>query len=643
VITKWKVFNFKSVRNETELPFAPLTIFAGVNSSGKSTFLQTILLISQTLEHRVSSRSVVLNGALTRLGQFDDVCSTNGEADQIVIGFECQVPEEKEESPYDSVSPFRSDPLYYEFYDAGIDCVRCELSFDSDRSSPQRDVYQLQPRLFGCTLAAHLKEAADNEDETNSIAITNAAVAGDTQITKIRRLAIAEPGNETAKVSLDWNVALDDRSQEEIREAFQTAEAVGCVLRHFLPTRLSLRINRTVEDSILLATMLSAENVPIRLRRYSRAEDIYVPEKVVEIVRNLLNESPPSDRDNLVELENLIADSLRSRMTLPRWSERIRGLPIRQKSALRRAMSRDPEIRDKIATAYRQDKAASYELVTYRLPGSLRAGVSYLEHFFSGFLKYLGPLRDEPKAMYPLTGAHDPSDVGLRGEHTAAVLDVNKTRQIVYIPSTCFSSTNIVIQPTTRSLDWAVVDWLQYLGVASSVNSHDRGKFGHELKVSVSVEQQSHDLTHVGVGVSQVLPILVSSLLAESDSTLIFEQPELHLHPRVQTLLADFFLSMIALGKQCLVETHSEYLINRLRFRVAAADENSSWASKLKVYFVEKGTEGSKFREVRINEYGAILDWPEGFFDQSPREAEDILRAAMAKKQKRAHGRKPNA
>ena len=52
MITKWKVFNFKSIREETELDFGPLTIFAGANSSGKSTFIQSILLIAQTLAHK---------------------------------------------------------------------------------------------------------------------------------------------------------------------------------------------------------------------------------------------------------------------------------------------------------------------------------------------------------------------------------------------------------------------------------------------------------------------------------------------------------------------------------------------------------------------------------------------------------------
>jgi predicted ATPase len=55
----------------------------------------------------------------------------------------------------------------------------------------------------------------------------------------------------------------------------------------------------------------------------------------------------------------------------------------------------------------------------------------------------------------------------------------------------------------------------------------------------------------------------------------------------------------------------------------------------MKVYFVERPSEGSTFREVMINEYGAVMDWPEGFFDQSQQEAEAILRAAAQKRKAR--------
>ena len=164
--------------------------------------------------------------------------------------------------------------------------------------------------------------------------------------------------------------------------------------------------------------------------------------------------------------------------------------------------------------------------------------------------------------------------------------------------------------------------------------SKDMGKLGHELKVALANSDGKHDLTHVGVGVSQVLPILVMCLLAEADSALVFEQPELHLHPKVQTLLGDFFLSVALCNKQCIVETHSEYLIDRLRFRIAAA-EGDILADRAKIYFVEKPGAASAFREVTINEYGAIVDWPEGFFDQSQQQAEEILKAAAMKRKAR--------
>jgi predicted ATPase len=118
--------------------------------------------------------------------------------------------------------------------------------------------------------------------------------------------------------------------------------------------------------------------------------------------------------------------------------------------------------------------------------------------------------------------------------------------------------------------------------------------------------------------------------LANRDTTIVLEQPELHLNPKVQTRLADFFLSMALLHKQCLIETHSEYLINRLRLRAAEAS-GKSVSDLIKLYFVEKTNGFTTYRDVVINEYGTIVRWPRGFFDQSQREIEEILLAADRK------------
>lgn len=167
------------------------------------------------------------------------------------------------------------------------------------------------------------------------------------------------------------------------------------------------------------------------------------------------------------------------------------------------------------------------------------------------------------------------------------------------------------------------------------MSTNDRGKFGHELKITTEIADMKQDLTHVGVGVSQILPILVLCFLSEKGDSIILEQPELHLHPKVQTRLADFFVSMNILGKQCIIETHSEYMINRLRYRVAKS-EDSSIANNTMMYFVEKDkkTGASNYRSVTINKYGVIEDWPDGFFDESERIAAQILRAGMEKRMK---------
>ncbi|MGJ4892828.1 AAA family ATPase [Bradyrhizobium sp. HKCCYLRH3099] len=223
----------------------------------------------------------------------------------------------------------------------------------------------------------------------------------------------------------------------------------------------------------------------------------------------------------------------------------------------------------------------------------------------------------------------NPTEVGYKGEHTAAVLELHRDRRVRYLPSN-FLETNSR-KPWLATLHDAVVDWLRYMGVASEVQTSDSGKFGHEIQVQTPGVSQFHDLTNVGVGVSQVLPIIVMALLAEPPTLLIFEQPELHLHPKVQARLADFFLSVALSGKQCLLETHSEYLVERFRLRIAQA-EGDSMTKMVRLYFTERHEGDTSCRPVEVTKYGAVPEWPTDFFDQSQIESEQIIQAARAKR-----------
>ena len=631
MITKWKVFNFKSIREETELDLGPLTIFAGANSSGKSTFIQSVLLVAQTLAHKVGSRSVVLNGALTSLGQFDDLKSNGGESDQITIKCTCRpLPDPEAVIPRRSqFAPRRA--IYYGSRSNQLRAIDCEISFDADPSSSQRDLFQIQPRLLATQLSCVSRDE-DNVDQKAEISIRHSTKA----VSEIEGAGGAIDIDGQLRAGLAFAVELDENSITEVKEDFRSAKPIGCMLRHFLPERIIYAIDTIEEDANAITLALQGDGRRAMSLRRSVGREILLSEEIIAVLRGILEGTIDFDQAfvDKYRQESLFGSESEA-LTFRAWHERLRHLPRDERLKVQWVLREREDLFDRIHAAMKAptaEKSETHAFVPVRPPRSITEATWYLDNFFASSLKYLGPLRDAPKPLYPLAPAADPHDVGLRGEHTASILELHKNKKILYIPSARFKDPVIDRRTATRTLEAAVIDWLQYLGVASSVRSRDQGKLGHELKVGLSNSDSTHDLTHVGVGVSQVLPILVMCLLADTDSTLVFEQPELHLHPKVQTLLSDFFLSMALCNKQCIVETHSEYFIDRLRFRIAAASPEKELNSQAKIYFVEKPSQTSSFREVVINEYGAISDWPEGFFDQSQQQAEGILRAAAMKR-----------
>ena len=87
MIKEWKLNNFKSIDKENDLEFRPLTIFTGANSSGKSTILQSILLVTQTLQSPIASRSILLNGWFKKFGTYSDIVNRRDFKKNIKIGY----------------------------------------------------------------------------------------------------------------------------------------------------------------------------------------------------------------------------------------------------------------------------------------------------------------------------------------------------------------------------------------------------------------------------------------------------------------------------------------------------------------------------------------------------------------------------
>ncbi|HBG75207.1 MAG: hypothetical protein A2X25_12850 [Chloroflexi bacterium GWB2_49_20] len=624
MITKWKLFNFKSVRNlivdnDDYLPLGQLTIFAGPNSSGKSTILQSMLLINQTIISRVESRSVVLNGPLTKLGQFDDLRSFGSDSNQIAIGWECKPSDSDEIMPYSR--------LYGKRRKSTLRSISCEVSFDVDPTFPQQDLLQLNPRLFASKISS-IYQTEDGLEHQASIQVTRSKPYAE----KLRELDVEEPDDEIAQQSLAYDLELDASSLNEFKDDLKSLTPIGCTLRHFLPRIVAARFDIREQKANIISDTITDFSSHLLSYRRSLDGDTLIPEPVINLLVNRISKELILQVLPGLRQPTLIQDNQYPLISLEDWIDGVRRINPNDRLNLRKAIQlNEPELREEIHELVMDSEESENSVQINQLPSYLSYAVRFIESVFSNRVKYLGPLRDEPKPLYPLATSVDPADIGLKGEFTAAVLDLNKERKIKYIPTSNFTEPNVGSDVISRSLEAAVIDWLQYMGVAEKIHTEDSGKYGHKLQVTTPGTSVFHDLTHVGVGISQVLPILVMCLLAEPDTTLIIEQPELHLHPKVQTLLGDFFLSMAILGKQCIIETHSEYIINRLRFRAAGAQAETI-SSLMKMYFVEKKGENSVFRPVDVNKYGAIKDWPEGFFDQSQRAAEEILRAGLEKK-----------
>jgi predicted ATPase len=133
----------------------------------------------------------------------------------------------------------------------------------------------------------------------------------------------------------------------------------------------------------------------------------------------------------------------------------------------------------------------------------------------------------------------------------------------------------------------------------------------------------------MGLGISQVLPILISCN-SKQNTRLFLEQPELHLHPAIQSELADEFIrSYKERGNEFMIETHSEHLLLRImkRMRYTAEDRQDRDKSldltpdDVCLLYVDNNGKTTYINELELDDDGSLLDpWPNGFFEEGHKE-----------------------
>lgn len=578
---RWHIEDFKGVKSaQIDLHAGKTIVLTGVNSSGKSSIIQSLLMVAQSL---YGLGPLVLNGPLVRLGNAQDLVRER--ADKPLVGITLafrKVPQDKirqdddqREEDFHAIYGLAPDEKKANLYSRHL-----EIGLAKTQVSPLR---------------AHRK-GARRQDLKQTAALSEQG--SDQHILHVKALLGEEKRPQRTYVSMQGLLpvtivefskpeVISRRYAAELHELFERADNTGLhsVMRMaYLRELWSLLKDASLNDGVAsrLITQLETDNKNPAILSFQLG-------KKLETMRS---EAPDS-------FDSLIAAAARQRANEP-WV----FLSLTHPRPAQSGGLLEEEFRD-------------------RLSSSIQALTSlHQAHLtLSSRMQYLGPLRDEPRVVWShwdeLTRG---LPVGARGEYSAAVLSRDAEKEIRYVAPNG--------DETTDSLSKAVDDWLSYLEMGDSVSARSRGKLGVALELEVNGKVR--DLTSVGVGVSQALPLVVGLLRTPRGSIFVIEQPELHLHPAVQSRLADFVL-WARPDLSVVVETHSEAFITRVRRRVA---DGSFEGSKVDIVFVDTSPEGSTSRNLGVNEFGDLSEWPEGFLLTGQDDVRAILEAGLKRVRK---------
>jgi len=233
-------------------------------------------------------------------------------------------------------------------------------------------------------------------------------------------------------------------------------------------------------------------------------------------------------------------------------------------------------------------------------------------------ISYIGPLREEPKDLYDANINN--KNIGNKGEFAAQFLEEETNTEVEFYDLEHNKIHN-------RTLSEAVKYWICDIFKLAKDIKAEKYKDSYIVKIVNHYGIES-TIRQVGFGISQVLPIVVEGLRMDKKGILILEQPEIHLHPKVQSALFDFIYSLSLTGKRFVVETHSDHFITRMRRRVA--EDNGNLSEKINLVFVEERETEHLFKKLNLDDMGTFDYFPIDFVEQT--NDYDAIIMAQAKK-----------
>ena len=244
--------------------------------------------------------------------------------------------------------------------------------------------------------------------------------------------------------------------------------------------------------------------------------------------------------------------------------------------------------------------------------------LSSIGGLFSDSFYYLNSERIGPR-NYQLINSKKLNSCGVYGEDTIHLLNLLANNKVD--EKRCF---NLEDEKRINTVSKQVEYWMDYIVPGIRITTDDIT----DLRISkMSLSQPALDTGFLspynfGFGISYVLPIVVTGIIAKKGSVFLVENPEAHLHPKAQSHIG-YFLALVAhSGVQIILETHSEHVINGIR--IAALKNNMSPNDISFNFFQISNKDNGEKHEIigiELNERMDIEIWPEGFLDQ---EEEDL-------------------
>jgi predicted ATPase len=223
---------------------------------------------------------------------------------------------------------------------------------------------------------------------------------------------------------------------------------------------------------------------------------------------------------------------------------------------------------------------------------------------------YLNAERLGPRIAYSVNESSSQLNCGFRGEYTVEVLARTRSGAIeVDIVKEKWLDDKAI--EGFSSLPRHVSEWMEFITPGTEIGV---AKILGRMRSS-EIAMNGFTPPNVGFGISYVLPIVVTGLLAEKESIMIVENPEAHLHPLGQSNIGYFLAKIAASGVQVIVETHSEHVVNGIRN--ASLSLTGITNQDVNLHFFRKNEDGGLVvRDIEIDLSGDFSSFPRDFFDQ---------------------------